>query len=225
MKKRSEYYSYWDGRRFQGLNLRETFDQINKNEHWVIDPKHNSISGPGSTVEQTREIVKQLPEILDTYQIKKVLDIPCGNFNWIRQIDWTRTQYIGADILNKVIRKNIEKFKSNLISFEVLDITMDTLPYVDLIFCRDCLVHLSFVDIYKALTNIKRNGARYLMTTTFTNEENNEDIISGGWRPINLCLQPFNFPEPVFLLDEQCTEANGIFADKCLGFWEISSLL
>jgi len=225
MRNRSEYYGYGDGRRFQGLNLRETFYQINKNQHWIIDPQHNSISGPGSTEEQTKEIVKQLPKILDTYQIKKVLDIPCGDFNWIKQVDWSGRQYIGADIVNEVIQKNIDQHQTNLISFEVLDLTSDTLPSVDLIFCRDCLVHLSFEDIYQALSNIKRSGCRYLMTTTFPNEEINEDIFSGGWRPINLCIRPFKFPDPVFLLNEQCTEGNGIFADKSLGLWKINYLL
>jgi hypothetical protein len=48
----------------------------------------------------------------------------------------------------------------------------------------------------------------------------NADLIGDDiWRPLNLELPPFNFPKPVKLINEQCTEGNGEYTDKHLGLW------
>ncbi len=224
MRKRADYYIYGDGRQFENLDLREAFDRIRKNKGWMVDPQQETVSGPGSTLKQTSKIIQELPEVMDTFRIKSVLDVPCGDFNWMKEIHWQDRKYLGGDILPELILENSAKYRNNSISFTVLDLTKDDLPAVDLIFCRDCLVHFSFQDIFKALRNIKRSQSKFLMTTTFPEEDMNENIISGGWRPLNFGLTPFGFPEPLYLLNEHCTEADGLFADKSLGLWEVSSL-
>ena len=108
--------------------------------------------------------------------------------------------------------------------FLVLDMTKDALPKVDLVFSRDILVHMSFDDVYAALQHISASGATYLLTTTFTDREENFDIITGLWRPLNLTAAPFNFPEPLALINEKCTEGDGSWGDKCLGLWNIEDL-
>jgi hypothetical protein len=97
-------------------------------------------------------------------------------------------------------------------------------PAADLLLCRDCLVHLSFADIDKALRNIRRSSLAYLLTTTFPAESVNADIVTGDWRPLNLQAAPFNLPTPVELINEGCTEGDGAFADKSLGLWRIRDL-
>jgi hypothetical protein len=42
-----------------------------------------------------------------------------------------------------------------------LDLTGDPLPRVDVVLCRDCLVHLSFQNIFRAFANLRRSGSRY----------------------------------------------------------------
>jgi SAM-dependent methyltransferase len=224
MKKRAGYFSYSDGRKFKGLSLHEIFSQINREKFWQYEIRHDSVSGPGSIPDQTVELVNKLPRIMDAYQMNSILDIPCGDFNWMKLIDWKGRKYIGADILEDLIRINSGGSREENISFQVLDLTADALPAVDLVFCRDCLVHLSFNDIFRSLANIKRSHSRFIMITTFPDEEANEDIPSGGWRPLNLNLPPFNFPKPLYLLNEHCTEADGLFADKSLGLWEIAGM-
>jgi len=224
MTNRAGYFSYADGRKYKGMKLDEVFRQINEENSWLTDANQDSVSGPGSTSEQTRTIVESLPAILKEYQLETILDIPCGNFNWMKRIDWTGKKYLGADILEELVSRNSEIFQQHNISFRVLDLTRDPLPEVDLVFCRDCLVHLSFEDIGLGLDNIKKSGARYLMSTTFPDEKVNKDIPSGGWRPLNLTAEPFGFPEPVILLNENCTEAEGLFKDKSLGMWRVIDL-
>ena len=78
MRKRADYYVYGDGRQFEDLNLRETFDRIRKDKGWIIDPQQDTVSGPGSTLVQAANIIKELPALLDKFRINTILDIPCG---------------------------------------------------------------------------------------------------------------------------------------------------
>lgn len=106
----------------------------------------------------------------------------------------------------------------------MLDLTRDRLPTVDLVLCRDCLVHLSFAQAQQALANIAASGARYLLTTTFTGRSENADIPTGKWRALNLQRPPFNLPQPLELINERCTEKDGRYADKSLGLWPVADL-
>ena len=108
--------------------------------------------------------------------------------------------------------------------FAVHDLLADPLPPADLVLCRDLLVHLSFDEVHRLLARIADSGSRYLLTTTFTDRTSNMDIEHGNWRPLNLCLPPFDLPSPVELLVEGCAEEDGIYADKSLGLWRVEAL-
>jgi hypothetical protein len=109
--------------------------------------------------------------------------------------------------------------------FKTLNLTSDALPECDVILVRDCLVHLSYKDIYAALKNIKSSNCKYLLTTTFTDtKRTNYDILTGDWRPINLTKKPFNFSEPVLVINEDCTENKNSYKDKSLALWGIKDL-
>jgi len=181
-----------------------------------------SLSGPGSTLEETRVIRAQIPILLANLDVKVLLDIPCGDFHWMKEVELKMDRYIGADVLADLIRANKEKFERTNRTFLRLDLTVDDLPEADLVFCRDCLVHLSFADIFRAFANIKRSGATYLLTTTFPSVGENLDILTGEWRRLNLEMDPFNLPAPLRLLNEECTIP--LYSDKSLGLWRVSDL-
>jgi len=196
---------------------KEIFANIYKNNLWT---DKDSVSGTGSNLTQTKILISQLPLIFDRFNIKNLLDIPCGDFYWMQKVDLRKVHYIGADILEELIFKLVT---SNNITFSVLDIINSKLPQVDLIFCRDCFVHFSYNDIITAIKNIKRSNSKYLLTTSFPNHKNT-DIRTGLWRPIDLNKTPFNFPEPVFILKEGCTENNGAYNDKSMCLYEINKI-
>ena len=98
------------------------------------------------------------------------------------------------------------------------------LPRADVVFCRDCLVHLSFDHIRQAFENLRRSGSTWLLTTTFLDHHENADIESGDWRILNLTRPPFNLPTPEGVLVEGCLESDGAYADKALGLWRIADL-
>ena len=169
----------------------------------------------------TETIRKELPEVFKKFNIKSILDIPCGDFNWMNNVDLKEVHYIGADIVENMIEDNKNNFKDY--EFKVLDITEDDLPKVDLIFARDILGHFDYENIEKTIKNIIRSGSKYLLTTSFTKWEYNIDIKNGDWRPINLMLKPFLF-KPIYLINENCFEGNFQYNDKCLILFDLDKL-
>lgn len=203
-------------------DTKSVFNQIYDTNRWG---SAESISGFGSEINQTKNLISEIEKILVEKNINSFLDIPCGDYNWMKEVNMNKIKYTGADIVKDLIEKNIEKFKDKEnVSFEVLDLIQDPLPQHDIIFVRDCLVHLPFSEITKAIKNIKSSGCKYLMTTTFTNCNQNIDIIMGDWRKINLEKKPFNFPKPLIIINENCTEANGKYQDKSMAIWDINTL-
>jgi hypothetical protein len=181
-------------------------------------------SGAGSSVAQTTVIANALPGLCQRYHVGSLLDVPCGNFNWMARVNLSNVRYTGGDIVPEVVVEAARRHGTRERRFLVLDLTRSPLPPADLLLCRDCFVHLSYTDIAKAIGNIRRSNIKYVLTTTFTTEFGFRDIVTGDWRPINLETPPFSFPRPVELLREQCTELNGAFADKSLGLWRVDDL-
>lgn len=189
--------------------------------HWA-GPE--SPSGPGASLEQTSAVRKALPGLLRRLGVQTFLDLPCGDCSWMSTVDLGATRYIGGDLLPELIADNARRLASARREFVVLDLLSSTLPAAELVLCRDCLVHLAFADIARATDNLRASGITWLLTTTFPDQATNEDIRTGDWRPINLERPPFNWPAPIEVINEQCTEGRGVFADKSLGLWRIDSL-
>lgn len=198
------------------------FSDIYKNRTWM---GAESASGRGSDTDQTLTLVSKLPKVISDLNIRSILDIPCGDLNWIvKVIDEANIDYIGADIVEDLIDHNKNKFKRNKMRFMNIDLRSDDLPKSDLVMSRDCLVHMSFEDAKSSIRNILKSNCKYISATTFTSRKNNKDIPTGRWRPLNMQIAPFNFPEPFVLINENCTEGGGMYSDKCLGFWKVEEL-
>jgi len=185
--------------RYKHAPIRSVFTKL----YYEPVADRDSLSGSGSDLIQTAVIARELPRVIGELGIETMLDAPCGDFYWMR---------------------HAERFGGNGKLFMCLDVTTDKLPQVDLIFSRDMTVHLSTNDAIAALRNFKRSKSEYLLTTTFPKTEVNEDILTGEWRPLNLQRAPFNFPEPLRLINERCTEEGDRYADKSLGLWRLSDL-
>jgi SAM-dependent methyltransferase len=180
-----------------------------------------SVSGPGSDLDPTQVIRNLLPRLFRELKLSSMLDIPCGDFNWMRFVDLAGMKYIGADIIAELVESNRVDYALENITFEHLNLIQDDLPEVDLILCRDCLVHFSFDDIFKALHNIVRSESDYLLATHFTERDENHDIPTGSWRTLNLEISPFNLPQPLRTLNEGYTGNQGRFRDKSLALWTV----
>lgn len=201
--------------------IRLDFDEIYQKNIFGSDESH---SGEGSELTATVKLREELPDLLRDLGVTSFLDLPCGDFNWISLIDFSGIRYIGGDVVEDLVRKNQSKHGSEQRTFQKLDLIHDDLPHCDLVFCRDCLVHLPYEDIFLAIENVRRSGATWLATTTFVGREPNSDLF-GYWRPLNLEAAPFNFPKPTRVLVEGCPPIGGLdFSDKSMGFWRVEDI-
>lgn len=198
------------------MSLRETFTEIFQKNLWAST---ESVSGGGSEMQNTEVIRRELPYLLQKFGIKSILDIPCGDWNWMKSVDLCGASYIGADIVPDLIERNKANYQN--VDFRVLDLTSDSLPKVDLIFTRDCLGHLSNDNVSKAIRNCQESGSKYLLATSFTKWDTNPDIQNGGWKCINLMIPPFQL-NPIYLINEDCKEGYPHYNDKCMILFQLN---
>jgi SAM-dependent methyltransferase len=204
---------------FDGLDLQERFQRIHDTNLWGAAA---SVSGLGSEFDATAALRSGLPPLLRRLQASSLLDAPCGDAGWIAHAD-LGVRLTGIDIVPDLIGRLREQAARGEISgdYHLADITTDPLPRCDAILCRDCLVHLSFANIARAVDNFRRTGARWLITTTFAEWQHNFDCEDGDWRALNFERAPFCWGAPVELLNENCMEAGGGWRDKSLGVWRL----
>ena len=193
---------------------KEIFTFIYETNKWG---NSESISGSGSTISATKYLIPELKDLIKRLKVISILDIPCGDFNWMQHCDLSGLEYHGGDIVDNLITSNRKKYSEY--NFSVIDLVEDPLPKVDLIFCRDCLFHLPNSLIIEVLKNICKSGSKYLLTTTFTDNIPNKDIKIGQWRHLNLELAPFSLPSPLEIIREKT------YKDKSMGLWLISDIL
>lgn len=209
---------------------------INKIRYYVLKNKFTNVyvkntfggvhsrSGEGSDLVQTAVIREKIPVLLEQLSATSMIDAPCGDLFWISKVNLPVQTYLGLDIVSELIRVNQERYGNQQRSFAVVNLVEDEFPKADVILCRDCLVHLSYKDSLKALRNFKKSGSTYLLTTTFTDRTANIDLGRTFWRPLSLELPPFNFPKPLEIINEHCTEAQGLYSDKGLALWLLDDL-
>jgi hypothetical protein len=193
------------------------FTAIYETHYWEDD---ESRSGGGSNLYATENIRQAIPSLLLRYKVRSILDIPCGDFFWFKEMELDLDRYIGGDIVVPLIASVAEKYTSPTRSFRVMDLTKDMLPDCDLILVRDCFIHLSFESIFAALRNISQSKIQYLLTTHFADVEVNIDIETGRIHSLNLCAPPFNFPPALELIDDF---GSGHIPHQ-LGLWRVADL-
>lgn len=183
-----------------------------------------SASGPGSDMEKTDVVRDLLPKLIKELDVNLILDIPCGDFNWMKHVP-LECRYIGADVVKSVVDANAERFTDSQHQFICLDLCSEPLPKVDLILCRDCLPHLSNKHVSEAIRNLKLSGATYVLMTTYPRTNVNEDILTGWFRPLNLQAPPFSLPKPLqVILETPNAQPQDNDFDKCLALWKLNDL-
>lgn len=203
------------------LSLEERFARIYQTNLWF---DAESRSGTGSSLESTARLRDSLPPLLRSLNARRLLDVPCGDFNWMSHVDLSGIDYTGGDIVDAMIEANRERYESATRRFMRVDLISGPLPSTDVILCRDGLVHFSYNNIIAAFGTMKASGANYLLTTTFLDRQVNTDIVDGDWRPLNLTQPPFLLPAPESVILEDCMEEGGAYADKALAVWRVSDL-
>jgi SAM-dependent methyltransferase len=203
------------------MDMKAFFTDVYDNKVWGHD---ETVSGPGSTLGYTANLRRELPVLFQRFNIRSILDAPCGDMNWMSRVMAANPgiDYTGGDIVKPMVAANAAKYARRNIRFVELDITADPLPKADLMICRDCLFHLEQRKIVDFIANFRKSAVTYLLTTSYLVPENfNADIPTGNFFPIDLMAAPYNFPRNVLYGIDDWIE--GFFARR-MYLWQRSQI-
>jgi len=201
------------------------FTSIYNSAHWnqgvnILKKEFVSVSGHGSNLntDQYYNLTSNFTKALNIYKINSILDMPCGDALWIKEIFKKRDiDYLGVDIVENLIKSNKKLYENEKIKFLNSDIINFSIEKkFDLVFLRDFFIHINNSDIKKVINNLTKMNIKYF---AFTNYEikKNTDVVTGKHRKINLQLEPFNFGKPIYSFKDY-------EKDKYINFYEKNAL-
>jgi SAM-dependent methyltransferase len=165
------------------------------------DGKRESASGPGSSLVTAEPCLNLLNEIIPKLGITSILDLGCGDWNWMQNAAWRsnpNVRYEGWEAHEGLVNTLNASFGNERTSFRVGDLTTEAFPKVDLIICRDVFFHLPLHISEGVIRRIRANGGLFL-STSFLDEASNSGIgraylkiQNWGFYRINLDISPFD---------------------------------
>ena len=166
---------------------------------------------------------RALLSYIETYSIKTVFHIGCGECTSVEPLFSHIPRYIGGDCDSEWVERNKTKYAKEFILHHP---ARDPIPEgVDLVLCRDVLGHYPLKEALDILEHIRTSNAKFVLLTTFTGREFAYDIgNTSKWKPVCLFTAPFFFPKPVNLVNEECLEMYPRYIDKCFGLWNTSDI-
>jgi hypothetical protein len=195
---------------------KQVFTNIFKRNWWN---NSESRSGWGAELKRTVTIRAELQAFVQRHSVQSLLDAPCGDFHWMRNVQWpSGFRYVGADIVQDLIAENARKYPDH--EFMELDVLRDALPNVDAWLARDLMIHFPDDAVHIAIDQFRRSTMRYLLATTYPNARRNVDIRFGQVRHLNLCAAPFSLPPPAEILREDDDPDTG----RVIGVWRRSDI-
>lgn len=207
-----------------------------------------SLSGPGSNAEQTVGVRMVLPVLLSLLGARSMIDVPCGDFNYMRTVLHAAStpagiEYTGLDIVAPLVEQLQTTFgsaqakgatrphakghaKGHAISFARFDLSLEYLWPADVVVVRDILFHFDLPRANAVLRRIGLSGCRVALITTFPRGSNSLSSrkyrIGHGFNSYaswNLEDAPFSLPPPLISVGE-----DGGRTDRIMGLWPCATL-
>ena len=190
---------------------KNAFRHIYLSNHWQNYFKldlQKSRSGPGSNLNYTSDMSRELEKFFAEKNIKTILDIGCGDFIWMNLLlnkYYNYDKYLGLDIVDELIKNNNLKYSNDKISFKTFDLVKDEIPNgFDIILIRDVFIHLKNEQIVNFLNLLKNLDIKFFgVTSTPSLKKNNELKTIGRYRDINIEIEPFNLKDFLHKIDEK----------------------
>ena len=167
-------------------NVQERFSQIYATDFWV------SGSGTGSRPENNVEYMALLARFMALNEVRSVVDLGCGDWQFSRYVDWSKVHYTGIDVVPEVIQGNTQAFARPGLTFKCTT-DIDESPPADLLVCKDMMQHLPN-DLVETYLRVLPTRFKLLLITNddFPEDNLNGDIQAGGWRGLRLDQPPFD---------------------------------
>ena len=179
----------------------DIFDKIYENSYW------GKGSGGGSSPEATQPYKVFLEDFIRQHDIKSIVDLGCGDWQFSQFLDFGSATYIGVDASKRVITANQQSFSRSGVAFINLPEDCSELPCADLLICKDVLMHLSTKEVqdilsilpnykYALITNdvpcVSAFGQIVLKLRRPFSPVVNREIKTGDYRPLDPTKHPFN---------------------------------
>lgn len=169
--------------------MKKVFENIYHKKIWY----HGS--GSGSLVSNTKEFRSFLTKYLKKHDIKSMIDIGCGDWQFMRLLDFSGMKYLGIDVVPHLIRENTRKYGKKNIAFRSGDATKMKLPKADLVLLKDVLQHWSIAEIKRFVKKLSRYPHVLLLNSAGGEKKMDGDVNSeipvGFGRPLDLSKPPF----------------------------------
>jgi SAM-dependent methyltransferase len=199
---------YWK-KVYKSKTARDVFTNIYESNQWG-GQKGEYFSGTGSDEYNACLYSEVVKKFIKDKNIKKVLDLGCGDFTVGSKLQVEGVEYLGIDIVKKLVEKNRQEYGNTNVQFKCLDIISDELPDSEMCLIRQVLQHLSNGQISSILEKAKKY--KYILITEhypFIDKDiiPNKDKVHGYDirlyynSAVYLDLPPFNLEISDMLLD------------------------
>jgi FkbM family methyltransferase len=216
-KNRSETFDkrFYDNYFYKPTNnnyYKSTFENIYEKSLWNNGDANIPLSGPGSSLENTKSYSNLLTKFIYDNECKSVLDLGCGDLTWIPKTQFfndNSIKYTGVDVVESLITSHLTKFPEK--QFLCKDITTyNVFDKVDIIIIRDVIFHLKNNDILSIFDNIK-NKFKFLVITTCKNNVNTDNFDKWHFSEKNIHNGPFDKSQNfLMILDEPVFNRNAL---------------
>ncbi|MEQ9258615.1 MAG: glycosyltransferase [Roseovarius sp.] len=162
-----------------------------------------SASGLGSSLKSAAVASKLLLQKLRDLPIRSVLDLGCGDWNWMRHLGFPTpipgrfVTYEGWEASPDLVETLNARFGQEGVSFGVHDVSSEAFPQVDLIIARDILFHMPPSMALDVVQRIKKS-CRYLAAPSYNFAKLNSgfskylEIEGWGFFHVNMNIEPFS---------------------------------
>ena len=175
------------------FTYKNTFDNIYKKGIWNNNDSSIPLSGPGSSINATKDIAKELNDFIYQNNCKSILDLGCGDLTWIKNTQFfkdSHIEYTGVDIVETLINNHkIEHINNKFICSNIITFYKNA----SLVIIRDVIFHLKINDIEHLFNNIK-GSFEYIAITSCNNDINTDNLNYFHFSERNLFKPPFNIP-------------------------------
>lgn len=143
-----------------------------------------------SVLQNSQTFIQFLEIFLQCNNIRSVIDIGCGDWSFSRYIQWGDVQYLGIDIVQPIIKKNLNQFAARNIRFLHADVLEMDLPKADLLLCKDVFHYWPNEKIERIVAQFQQFN--HCLISDPIIQPLNDNLPLGEKRGIDLTEAPFS---------------------------------
>lgn len=153
-------------------------------------------SGIGAMKQYSMPFIEYLQNFINSNNITSIVDIGCGDWEMMKYVNIpSNINYIGVDIVDKIIENNKKHYAKENISFEKIDNIKELSKYNgDLLIIKDVMQHWDTITIWYSIGHIISNFKYALIVNNIVSQgapSINSEINAGNSRPLDLEVSPF----------------------------------